>query len=196
MKKETLIIHTDAWEILKGLTVEQLGGLFTALMKYQREEPLPKLDNVTNMAFNFMAAQVDRDNDKYEKVAEKRRAAANARWHKGNNMQMHNLQCHTDTDTDTDTVTDTDTERYISLPALPALSPEEKVIIFQEYPEDAERLMDEVRVYYTNHRDKPFPGWTDAVRTFSHNQRRWGKTAVRGETKSMREILDSVVPED
>ena len=194
MKKETLIIHTDTWNILKGLKDDQLGKLFTALMRYQREEDLPKMDNVTKMAFDFMAAQVDRDNEKYEQTIERRRAAgkagASARWQ---THKSHAIDGHTDTDTVTDT------ERYVSLApaALPSLSPDEGIKIHQEYPEDAERLIEEVRLYYTNHRDKPFPGWFEAVKTFSHNQRRWGKTtAPRGSLQSMQEILNRVVPED
>lgn len=194
MTKETLIIHTDTWNILKGLEDVQLGKLFAALMTYQRGEDLPKMDNITRMAFDFMAAQVDRDNEKYERTVEKRRAAANARWGKQNgNMQMHNLQCHTDTDTDTDTVTDTDTERYVSLPSL---SLEDREKICRTY-QDAEALIEQVKVYYTNHRDRPFPGWADAVKLFNHNQMRWGKnTAQRGTLQSMQEILNRVVPED
>ena len=194
MKKETLIIHTDTWSILKGLKDDQLGKLFTALMRYQREEDLPKMDNVTKMAFDFMAAQVDRDNEKYEQTIERRRAAgkagASARWQ---THKSHAINSHTDTDTVTDT------ERYVSLApaALPSLSPDEEKKISLEYPEDAERLIEEVRLYYTNHRDKPFPGWFEAVKTFSHNQRRWGKTsAPRGSLQSMQEILNRVVPED
>lgn len=95
---------------------------------------------------------------------------------------------------DNDNVNDNDNERQESLPSL---SPDEEEKISLEYPEDAERLIEEVRLYYTNHRDKPFPGWFEAVKTFSHNQRRWGKTsAPRGSLQSMQEILNRVVPED
>lgn len=195
MKKETLIIHTNAWPILKGLEDVQLGKLFAALMRYQRDEDVPKMDSVTKMAFDFMAAQVDRDNDKYEQTVERRRAAgkagASARWQ---THKSHAINSHNDNDNVNDNVNDNDNERYVSLPSL---SPEEEEEIGLEYPEDGERLIEEVRLYYTSHRDKPFPGWTEAVKTFSHNQRRWGKnTAPRGTLASMQEILNRVVPED
>lgn len=195
MKKETLIIHTNAWPILKGLEDEQLGKLFAALVLYQREEPLPKLDDVTQMAFSFMAQQVDRDNAKYTEIVEKRKAAgqagAMARWQ---THKSHATNSHNDNDNVNDNVNDNDNERQESLPSL---SPDEEEKISLEYPEDAERLIEEVRLYYTNHRDKPFPGWFEAVKTFSHNQRRWGKTsAPRGSLQSMQEILNRVVPED
>jgi hypothetical protein len=61
-----------------------------------------------------MAAQIDRDNDRYEDIAEKRRNAANARWNM-QKMQMHDL--HYDTVTDTDTDTDTDKSIYVSADA-------------------------------------------------------------------------------
>lgn len=180
-----MIIHTDTWNILKGLEDVQLGRLFGALMKYQREEDLPKMDNVTKMAFDFMAAQVDRDNEKYERTVEKRRAAANARWGKQTgNMQMHNLQCHTDTDTVTDTVTDTDTERYVSLPSL---SPRDEASLREVAGERADALIEDVRAYYMAHPEKPFPGWPIALAQFDRNQKRWGRGAAKPQ-KSFEEI--------
>ena len=201
MPKETFVIHTADLENIEDLTLEELGTLFLALMRNQRGEELPEMNKSTVMAFRFMSAQIERDNEKYEAIVEKRRAAAQKRWNKDDNMQMHNLQSHSVSDSDSvsDSVSDSDSERYISvsLAALPSLSPDEGIKIHQEYPEDAERLIEEVRLYYTNHRDKPFPGWFEAVKTFSHNQRRWGKTsAPRGTLASMQEILNRVVPED
>ena len=201
MPKETFVIHTADLENIEDLTLEELGTLFLALMRNQRGEELPEMNKSTVMAFRFMSAQIERDNEKYEAIVEKRRAAAQKRWNKDDNMQMHNLQSHSVSDSDSvsDSVSDSDSERYISvsLAALPSLSPDEGIKIHQEYPEDAERLIEEVRLYYTNHRDKPFPGWFEAVKTFSHNQRRWGKTtAPRGSLQSMQEILNRVVPED
>lgn len=201
MPKETFVIHTADLENIEDLTLEELGTLFLALMRNQRGEELPEMNKSTVMAFRFMSAQIERDNEKYEAIVEKRRAAAQKRWNKGDDMQMHNLHSHSVSDSDSvsDSVSDSDSERYISvsLAALPSLSPDEEEKISLEYPEDAERLIEEVRLYYTNHRDKPFPGWFEAVKTFSHNQRRWGKTsAPRGSLQSMQEILNRVVPED
>jgi len=176
MKKETLIIHTDAWDILKDLELDQLGKLFSALMKYQRGEELPKMDKVTKMAFDFMAAQVDRDNEKYEKAIERRREAgrrgAEARWQ---THKSHAINSHTDTDTVTDTVTDTDTERYVSLASLSAAEGEELRLI---YGERADQLIADVDNYYTTHPEKAFPGWGTAVAQFDRNQKRWGRAST------------------
>ena len=193
MPKETFVIHTADLENIEDLTLEELGTLFLALMRNQRGEELPEMNKSTVMAFRFMSAQIERDNEKYEAIVEKRRAAAQKRWNKGDDMQMHSLHSHSVSDSVSDS------ERYVSLApaALPSLSPDEEEKISLEYPEDAERLIEEVRLYYTNHKDKLFPGWFEAVKTFSHNQRRWGKTsAPRGSLQSMQEILNRVVPED
>ena len=196
MRKETLIIHTDTWEILKGLPKEQLGTLFTALMKFQRDEDLPKMDGVTKMAFDFMAAQVTRDNEKYMQTVERRRAAgkagAAARWQTHSNayegMRKDAIHSHTDTDTDTDT--DTVTERYVSLGSL---SPETEAELRDKYGDRADALMEDVRQYYTAHSDKRFPGWKSAMAQFDRNQKRWGRSDVnaRGE-KSIEEIAAEV----
>lgn len=194
MPKETFVIHTADLEHIEDLTLEELGTLFLALMRNQRGEELPKMNKSTVMAFRFMAAQIERDNEKYEAIVEKRRAAAQKRWNKGDDMQMHDLHSHSVSDSVSDSVSVSDSERYVSLPSL---SPAEEEKISLEYPWDAERLIEEVRLYYTSHRDKPFPGWFEAVSTFSHNQKRWGKaSAPRGTLQSMQEILNRVVPED
>lgn len=114
MQKETFIVHADAWTTIQKLNLEQRGALLSALMCKQLGEPLPEMDAATDMAFSFMAAQIDRDNDRYEDIAEKRRNAANARWNM-QKMQMHVL--HYDTDTVTDTDTDTDKSIYVSADA-------------------------------------------------------------------------------
>ena len=195
MKKETLIIHTDTWSILQNLTNDQLGILFAGLMKHQRDENIPKMDNVTKMAFDFMAAQVDRDNEKYEAAIERRRAAgragAAARWqtHSTASGRIETDAIHSHTDTDTVTDTDTDTERYVSLAALPPLSPKDEAELRQIVGERADSLIADVRGYYGAHPEKQFPGWPLALAQFDRNQKRWG----RGE--QARKSLEDVAAE-
>lgn len=138
MQKETFIVHADAWTTIQKLNLEQRGALLSALMCKQLGEPLPEMDAATDMAYSFMAAQIDRDNDKYEDIAEKRRNAANARWNM-QKMQMHDLHYDTDTDTDTDTVTDTDTDKSIYVSADASTKP--KRATFKK------PTVDEVRAY-------------------------------------------------
>ena len=197
MKKETLIIHTDTWAILQNLTNDQLGALFAGLMKHQRDENIPKMDNVTKMAFDFMAAQVDRDNEKYEAAIERRRAAgragAAARWQThstaSGRIETNAVNSHTDTVTDTDTVTVT--ERYVSLGSL---SDDELRDLREEYGDRADGLIEDVQAYYSTHGG--FPGWSKAVAQFSRNQRRWGKAEARGGSKSLAEICAELGKEE
>lgn len=138
MQKETFIVHADAWTTIQKLNLEQRGALLSALMCKQLGEPLPEMDAATDMAFSFMAAQIDRDNDKYEDIAEKRRNAANARWNM-QRMQMHDLHYDTDTVTDTDTDTDTVTDKSIYVSADASTKP--KRATFKK------PTVDEVRAY-------------------------------------------------
>ena len=198
MKKETLIIHTDTWSILQNLTNDQLGVLFAGLMKHQRDENVPKMDNVTKMAFDFMAAQVDRDNEKYEAAIERRRAAgragAAARWQGHTNgcerIRANAINGHTDTDTVTDT--DTDTERYVSLAALPPLSPKDEAELRQIVGDRADALIEDVRAYYSTHTG--FPGWPIALAQFDRNQKRWGLAKAQT-AKSTADIMKMAFPE-
>lgn len=118
MAKEAFIIHADAWRTIQKLSLEQRGVLLSALMLYQLGEDLPEMDPVTELAFSFMSSQLDRDNEKYDRIIEKRKQAgkkgAEVRWHEDSkNSKCHQViasYSHTDTvtDTDTDTVTDVD----------------------------------------------------------------------------------------
>lgn len=203
MSKEAFIIHTDTWPAIKSLDRGQRGDLFTALICHQLEEELPKMDVQTQMAYMFMAAQMDRDNQKYEAITEKRRQAANARWQKNTEqsiqkMQKHNLHYDTDTETVTDTDTDTDTERDTDTDApvaLPDLSLRDEESLRSVAGDRADGLIEDVRAYYTTHPEKPFPGWPIALAQFDRNQKRWDKPK-RSKPKSIEELAAEVFGEE
>ena len=75
MNKNSFLLYTDYLEHIQDLSLEQIGSLFIAIMKYQKEEDLPELDAVTKMAFNFIRSQLDKDNEKYVETSERRREA-------------------------------------------------------------------------------------------------------------------------
>ncbi len=75
MDKNNFVFYTDYFEQLEMLTLEQRGALITALMQYQRGDPVLEMDNVTKMAYMFISADIRRNNEKYQTVIEKRRAA-------------------------------------------------------------------------------------------------------------------------
>ena len=110
-ERKSMMLYYDAISQWDMMTDEQAGALIKALLRYGKTgERLETDDGMVAMAFSFMAAQIDRDGEKWDRTCEKRRAAVNKRWA----MQKHTsdtnvytcIQTHTN---DTDTVTDTDT---------------------------------------------------------------------------------------
>lgn len=73
--KNTFIMYTDWFKHVELLNMEQRGQLLTALMLYQMGKNVPEMDNVVNMAFSFICADMERNNAKYEAICEKRKAA-------------------------------------------------------------------------------------------------------------------------
>lgn len=170
------------WPAIKRLAREQRGDILSAIMCYQVGEEMPDMDPVTAMAFEFIRAQMDRDNEKYGKTVEKRRAAAQKRWNNGSYMQMHANAGDTDTDNVTVTDTDTDTDTGFtnvnikSLSNMPIGMAEELRGI---YGDRADGLIEDVRRYYSQHLEKEFPGWPEAMAQFNANQLRWGKATKK-----------------
>lgn len=73
--KNSFVLYTDYLAQIELLTMEQRGVLLTAIMKYQAGEELPDADPVTEMAFSFIKANLDKDNERYERTIEARSEA-------------------------------------------------------------------------------------------------------------------------
>ena len=73
--KSSFIMYTEYREHASLLSREQQGDLFMAVMNYAAGDELPELDGMTQMAFSFIKTQMDRDNEKYQKMVEARREA-------------------------------------------------------------------------------------------------------------------------
>jgi len=74
-RKGVFIWYEDAVQF-QLLTDAQLGRLIRILIKYSQHGEQPKFDDpVLEMAFSFMAARDDRENDRYAKICEERRIA-------------------------------------------------------------------------------------------------------------------------
>lgn len=182
--KESFILHTDALQAIEKLNMNQRGLLFTALMKYQSDQELPELDAVTDMAFEFIRAQMDRDNEKYDRIIEKRREAGRKSAEARKNQQVLTSVNHTDTVTDT--VTDTDINISLNMPDGMA---EE---LRRLYGDRVDGLIEDVRRYYTTHREKAFPGWEIAIAQFNSNQARWNAGKIKKKQKSIEELAAEV----
>ena len=206
MSKEAFIIHTDTWPAIKTLSAEQKGTLFEALICHQIGEPEPKMDVQTQMAFMFMAAQMDRDNQKYQEICERRAeygrrgglASAQAKASKSKQTKQKQAnQADTDTDTDTDTVNDTDTETETDTeaPERPdGLSLKERQLLDQEFGQDrVDELIDEVNLWAINH-GRIIKNLPAMVRQFAKNQQRWGGRQPRRE-KTIEETAAEVFGE-
>lgn len=92
MKKDSFILYTYQAETLSDLSLEQKGSLLTALFEYASGEQPEITDQAVKVAFAFIRVQIERDNEKYTDVCEKRRNAARNRWqNKTNpNKQLQN----------------------------------------------------------------------------------------------------------
>lgn len=193
--KDTFIIHTADLESLDGLSMEELGVLFLALMRSQREEPLPEMNRATRMAYRFMAAQIDRDNEKYQEIVEKRKAAARARWDKQkDSMQMHKVQSLSVSDSVSVSVSDSVSEYSSNIKSLSNMPDGMEAELESVYGESSEALKADVRRYYEAHPEKSFPGWPVAMAQFASNQKRWGKSAKH--TSSMDDLLKEAFGND
>ena len=123
-------MYTDYKRHIDLLSIEEKGKLLDAIMKYAVGEET-ELTGMTKMAFSFITSQMDRDEEKYREICERRREAgakggiakarnarndlanvANAKSAKSNlakpsktKQSLANVA-----DTDTDNVTDTENE--------------------------------------------------------------------------------------
>lgn len=84
MDKKSFVLYTDYDQHLQLLTMEERGMLLTALMHHAKGIAPPDMTPITQMAYSFISAQIDRDRRKWEQEQGKRaaaaKAAANARW--------------------------------------------------------------------------------------------------------------------
>lgn len=72
--KNSFVLYTDYKEILSELSQEQKGNLLDAIFDYALGESV-NLDPATKMAFKFISAQMDRDNERWEKTRKARQEA-------------------------------------------------------------------------------------------------------------------------
>lgn len=72
MDKKRFYLYSDYKKHLNLLSLEQKGQLLDAIFSYANGETV-ELTGVVEMAFSFISAQMDRDNENYEAVCQKRR---------------------------------------------------------------------------------------------------------------------------
>lgn len=127
---DSFILYTSDYQLIEGLTDEQLGQLTRALFIYARDGKTIKLEPVVRMAFVFIKDKIDRNKTKYQKKCERLRANAQKRWGMQKNandteacntiqkhtneyksMQLHTKGCLYDSDSVSDSVSDSDVSK-------------------------------------------------------------------------------------
>lgn len=120
--KNSFVLYTDYIEHIELLSMEQRGILLTAIMMYSTGQAMPDMDGMTKMAFSFIKAQIDRDNEKYERTVAARVEAGKKGGRPQKQEEAKKANAFSDkqkkqgkakkpdtvTDNDTDTVNDTD----------------------------------------------------------------------------------------
>lgn len=129
---DSFILYTSDYQLIEGLTDEQLGQLTRALFTYARDGKIIQLDPVVRMAFVFIKDKIDRNQTKYQKKCERLRANAQKRWGMQKNandteacntvqkhtneyksMQLHTKGCLYDSDSDSDSDVSKETDNNI-----------------------------------------------------------------------------------
>lgn len=122
---DSFILYTSDYQLIEGLTDEQLGQLTRALFIYARDGEVINLEPVVRMAFVFIKDKIDRNQAKYQKKCERLRANAQKRWgmqkdandteacnpiqkhtKEYKSMQLHTNGCLYDSDSDSDSDSD------------------------------------------------------------------------------------------
>lgn len=123
---DSFILYTSDYQLIEGLTDEQLGQLTRALFIYARDGEVINLEPVVRMAFVFIKDKIDRNQQKYQKKCERNRENIRKRWNKSNtNNTKENERIPNDTSVyeripnDTtrylyDSDSDSDSDSYVS----------------------------------------------------------------------------------
>ena len=131
---DSFILYTSDYQLIEGLTDEQLGQLTRALFIYARDGEVINLEPVVRMAFVFIKDKIDRNQQKYQKKCERMRANAQKRWgmqkdandteaynhiqkhtKEYKSMQLHTKGCLYDSDSVSDSVSDSDVSKETNI---------------------------------------------------------------------------------
>ena len=100
MKLKTFLLYIENAPQVELLSDEEAGQLFKALYRYVGEgEELHTNNRVLEMIFSTIKSQIDRGQERYQSICEKRKEAANKKWeylrraNESNNMQMDANGC-------------------------------------------------------------------------------------------------------
>lgn len=179
MGKKTFVLETDLDEKTKTLTDEELGKVFRKILKYVKEETLPKLTEKLELVFQFIKVDLDKNLEKYQERCKKNKEAAERRWNRRNTNTYECMQPntkHADNDSDNDNDYDYDSsneEKKESKPKKKFVKPNlEEVIAYckeRKNKVDPQKFID----YYESNGWKvgrnSMKDWKAAIRTWERN---------------------------
>lgn len=84
--KKSFILYTDLYTSIKDLKLDEKGKMLDAIFNYAINKKEIKLTPILEMAFSFIKNQLDRDNEKWCEIREKRKQAGS----KGGKMRVAN----------------------------------------------------------------------------------------------------------
>ena len=96
---KAIVLYHEQLSLIRGYSDEQLGKLLSALIRNTDGEDAQAIESSLQepvlTAYRFIALQIKIDDEKYQQLCEKRRAAANKRWAKNDDdanafFAMHN----------------------------------------------------------------------------------------------------------
>lgn len=200
------------WEMLSN---EQAGILIKALLRYSKTgERIQTDDGMVLMAFSFIAAQIDRDGEKWQKTCERRREAGKLGGRpkkqpedeESKEKQKNHLLFEKAKKADTETVTETDTVTVTVIDNnISAEKPQKRTRFVKptfeqiaEYCRERGNNVDPQRFFdyyeangWTQGKGKPIKNWQAAVRTWERNE--YGSQAKSKEQQKTSSIdLDDI----
>ena len=75
-ERKSFVMYMDWYEVVSMLDDKQAGALVKALYEFEVNGKVPKLDQITAVAFTVMKSTLERDRKKWEETTQKRRENA------------------------------------------------------------------------------------------------------------------------
>ena len=72
-ERKSFVMYMDWYEVVSMLDDKQAGALVKALYEFEVNGKVPKLDQITAVAFTVMKSTLERDRKKWEETTQKRR---------------------------------------------------------------------------------------------------------------------------
>ena len=94
-KQPGVMLYFDLWDIIRQMPMEDAYETVMAIVEYARNGVVPTFGNpALTYAWGFIQQYIQRDSQRYHRVVEQKRRAAQKRWSKSQEASP----CHEDED--------------------------------------------------------------------------------------------------